>query len=113
MSVPVDVITTSESSGGPGRPTTTRSFTFASAFAAAPLASGEPTVIALDAWTGGLHDGNASGGPWVRFGAVHALYAGTIETRSGVAPFGRGCVAEATDAMIIIPTAPIAATSTT
>ena len=37
-----------------------------------------------------MHDGNASGAPWVRFGAVHALYAGTKDTRSGVAPFGLG-----------------------
>mgnify|MGYP006202061107 CR=1 FL=1 len=36
-------------------------------------------VMEPDDWTGGLHDGNASGGPCVRFGAVHALYAGTID----------------------------------
>ena len=59
-------------------------------FAATPLASGVPTVSVLDDCTGGLHDGNASGAPCVRFGDVHALYAGTSETCSGVAPLGRG-----------------------
>jgi hypothetical protein len=86
--------------------------TLASPFAAAPLASGVPTVTEPDVETGGLHDGNASGGPWVRFGAVHAAKAGTMETRIGVAPFGRGCVAEATDAMIINAAAPSAAANT-
>ena len=40
-------------------------------FAPAPLASGLPTVRKLDAWTGGLQDGNASGAPWVLFGVPH------------------------------------------
>ena len=78
------------------------------AFAGAPFASGEPTVSALDDWTGGLHDGNASGGPCVRFGAVHALYAGTIDATIGDAAFGRGCVALATLAITSIPSAPTA-----
>src|SRR5256885_674328 len=65
-------------------------------FAAAPFASGVPTVRKLDDCTGGLQDGNASGAPWVLLpGAAHCLYAGTSETRSGVAPLGRGWVAPA------------------
>ena len=52
-------------------------------FAAAPFASGEPMVSDVEVWTGGLHDGNASGVPCVRFGVAHALYAGTIDARSG------------------------------
>src|SRR3954454_18134500 len=100
------VMFTSESSGGPGTPAITSSFTKPTEFAGAPLASGEPTVTAVEDWTGGLHDGNAKGGPCVRFGAAHALYAGTIDARSGVAPFGRGCVAEAIEATTISPIAP-------
>jgi len=38
--------------------------------ACAPLASGVPTVSALDSWTGGLHEGKVSGPPCVLFGAV-------------------------------------------
>src|SRR5690349_16204583 len=64
--------------------------------AAAPLASGVPTVRKFEACVGGLQDGKASGEPWVLFGAVHCLKAGTSETRSGLAPFGRGCDAPAT-----------------
>ena len=60
---------TSESSGGPGVPTTTPSLMKPTEFAPAPFASGEPMVSDVDDWTGGLHDGNASGGPCVRFGA--------------------------------------------
>jgi hypothetical protein len=74
------------------------------AFAAAPFASGEPTVMAVDDCTGGLHDGNASGGPCVRFGAAQALYAGTMDAAIGVAPLGRGCAAFATCATTIVPT---------
>ena len=81
---------TSESSGGPGTPTLTPSLMKPTEFAPAPFASGEPMVSDVDDWTGGLHDGNASGGPCVRFGAAHALYAGTIDARSGLAPTGRG-----------------------
>jgi hypothetical protein len=47
-------------------------------------------VIEPDDWTGGLHDGNASGGPCVRFGAPHAVNAGTIDTTIGLAALGRG-----------------------
>jgi hypothetical protein len=42
-------------------------------FAAAPFASGVPTVRNPDDCAGGLHDGKASGGPWVRFAAAQAL----------------------------------------
>src|SRR3954470_6876126 len=94
MSVPLDLISTSESSGGPGTPACTSRRTEATEFAGAPLASGEPTVRYVDVCTGGLQDGNASGAPCVLFGVVQALKAGTIETRNGVAPFGRGCVAD-------------------
>ena len=41
--------------------------------AGAPLASGVPTVSTAERPTGGLQDSNASGGPWVRFGAVQVL----------------------------------------
>ena len=65
-------------------------FTFnrmlATAFAGAPLASGDPTVRKFDDCTGGLQDGNASGAPCVLFGVAHALKDGTIEADSGVAP---------------------------
>src|SRR5688572_12826650 len=73
--------------------------------ATAPLASGVPTVRKLEACTGGLHDGKASGGPCVRLGAVHELYAGTSDTRRGVAPLGRGCVAPAVAAIHSMPSA--------
>jgi hypothetical protein len=39
---------------------------------------------------GGPQDGNASGGPCVRFGDEHWTYAGTSEARNGVALLGRG-----------------------
>src|SRR5687767_14027890 len=107
------VISTSESSGAPTAPTSTSSFTKPVMFAAAPLASGVPTVTEPDDWTGGLHDGNASGGPCVRFGVVHALYAGTRDTRSGVAPLGRGCVALAMEATTIITSAATASAGST
>jgi hypothetical protein len=42
-------------------------------FAAAPFASGLPTVMLVEDWLGGLHEGNASGGPCVRFGATHGV----------------------------------------
>ena len=47
------------------------------------------TVSCADASCGGAHEGNESGDPCVRFGAVHCLNAGVREARSGVAPFGR------------------------
>ena len=74
-------------------------------FAPAPLASGLPTVRKLDAWTGGLQDGNASGAPWVLFGVAHALYAGTSEARKGVAPLGRTCDAPASELTSMKPSA--------
>ena len=58
--------------------------------APAPFASGVPTVKKLELCVGGLQEGNASGGPCVRFGEPHGLYEGTSDTRSGVAPAGRG-----------------------
>jgi hypothetical protein len=95
-SVTFRVRKTLESLGGPGAPTCTSNLMNPTEFAAAPFASGVPTVKKLEGETGGLQEGNASGGPWVRFGAVHWLYAGTSGIRIGVAPFGRGCVAPAT-----------------
>jgi hypothetical protein len=74
-------------------------------FAGAPFTVGSPTVIDWDAWTGGLQDGNASGGPCVRFGAVHALNAGTSVTRNGLAPFGRTWPALASEATASITSA--------
>jgi len=41
-------------------------------FAAAPLASGVPTVTFNEAWMGGAQEPNASGAPCVRFGLVQA-----------------------------------------
>src|SRR6187200_3035497 len=80
---------TSVSSTPPGlKNTVTR--TSLKEFATAPLASGVPTVTALDRCAGGLHDGKASGGPCMRLSTVHWLKAGTRLTRSGVAPRGRG-----------------------
>jgi hypothetical protein len=102
---------TSESSGGPGTPTSTEMRIDPTEFAAAPFAVGSPTVSDVDDWTGGLHDGNAKGGPCVRFAAVHWLNAGTIDARSGLAPFGRGCAALAADAITITATAPRARAS--
>src|SRR3954467_14588454 len=64
----LDLISTSESSGGPGTPTlTSRRMNPTELAAATPLASGVPTVRKFDAWTGGLQDGNANGAPCVRF----------------------------------------------
>jgi hypothetical protein len=111
MSVAFDTMLTSESSGGPGTPAITLILMNPTEFAAAPFASGEPTVNDVELWTGGLHDGNASGVPCVRFGDAHALYAGTTDARSGVAPFGRGCVALAAVAITIIPSAAMAITT--
>ena len=42
-------------------------------FDAARFASVVPTVRLGEDPTGGLHDGDASGGPWDRFGDVHSL----------------------------------------
>src|SRR6266540_3187291 len=74
-------------------------------------ASPVPIVKKFDVCTGGLHESTANGAPCWRFagGALfgHCLYAGTSETRSGVAPFGRGCDAVAICATTISPAAPI------
>src|SRR5688500_4530395 len=75
-------------------------------FASAPFASGVPTVKKSEVCAGGLHDGESSGGPCILFGEVHCSYAGTSETRSGVADMGRGCVAPASWAAIIRPSPP-------
>jgi hypothetical protein len=61
--------------------------------------------------TGGLQDGNASGGPWLRLGAVHALNAGTTVTRNGLAAFGRTWPALAIEATTITATADTAKAS--
>jgi hypothetical protein len=54
-----------------------------------PFESAVPTVSEVLAFCGGLHDGKASAGPCVRFGALHWLYAGTSGAWIGVAPLGR------------------------
>src|SRR6186713_38955 len=54
------------------------------------FAGASPTVSSPDSCAGALHEPNASGGPCMRSGDVHCPYAGTSETRTGVAPFGRG-----------------------
>src|SRR6266540_1287083 len=80
--------------------------------AAAPLASGAPTVSAFEVCTGGLQDGNASGAPWVLLPVpVHCLKAGTSEALMGEAPLGRTCVALATWLATMSPSAPMARTS--
>ena len=73
-----------------GAPAIAVNLTSPEEFAAAPFASGVPTVRCGDAWAGGLQEGKVSDGPCVRLGAVHALYAGTSGTRMFAAPFGRG-----------------------
>src|SRR3954468_12219515 len=94
-SVMFTAVKMSASSGGPGEPATASKRTRPIQFALAPLTSGVPRVVNCVVGTGGAHDGNASGAPCVRFGAVHCLKAGTSEVVIGVAPFGRGCVASA------------------
>src|SRR5687767_3812288 len=59
-------------------------------FAAKPLASGEPIINTGVDFAGGLQDGCVRGGPWMRFGEVHSLNAGTSEARNGPAPTGLG-----------------------
>jgi hypothetical protein len=76
--------------------------------APAPLTVGSPTVTDCDDATGGLHDGNAKGGPCVRFGVPHALKPGTNDTLSGLALFGRTWPALATEATANITSAPTA-----
>ena len=84
------VIRTSASSAEvPGFPITVSRRTNPLALAAVPFASGVPTVTYGDDCDGGLHEGNASAGPCVRFGEAHALKTGTRGTRVGVAPFDR------------------------
>src|SRR5688572_20050187 len=80
---------TSESSGGPGTPTTTLIRTKPLPRPSAGLPSPTPIVRLPEPGCTGLHEGNASGGPWVRLAAVQGLAAGTSGTRRGVALFGR------------------------
>jgi hypothetical protein len=80
MSVASEMMNTSESSTPPGTPTFTISLANPMLFAAAPFASGEPIVTLFDVCTGGLQDGNTSGGPCVRLGVPHAWYDGTNGT---------------------------------
>src|SRR5688572_9660225 len=65
-----------------------------------PFASLVPTVNDVESWTGGRQEGNARGGPCVRFGAKQPLYEGTSESRRGVAPFGRGYPPVATSTVV-------------
>src|SRR3989442_14694041 len=74
-------------------------------FAAFPgQASAVPTLKKSESWTGGLQESMLRGPPCWRFGPVpfHELsqgrYATASDTFSGVAPFGRGCVADASPA---------------
>src|SRR2546428_450833 len=95
MSVPDDTILTSS-----GEVTLTSMRAKAIPLARVPgHASPVPVVRCVDVCTGGLHDSAASGAPCWRFagGALfgHALYARASDTRNGVAPFGRGWVADA------------------
>ncbi len=71
MSVPDEVMATS-ASFVPG-PFVTTSLMKPIPFAAAPLASGEPSVMFGEVCTGGLQDEYASGAAWTRFGVVQAL----------------------------------------
>src|SRR5688572_7280912 len=91
------VTSASSTAGVPALPGSTCRRTEPTEFAAAPFASGLPTVRCDDDWTGGLQDGCASGGPCSRFGAVQGSYAGTSDMRSGPAPFGRGYPPVVTD----------------
>ena len=101
------VMFTLESSGGPGDTNDNAELDETdSSSPPAPFASGEPMVSDVDDWTGGLHDGNASGGPCVRFGAAHALYAGTSDARSGRCTHGTRVSSAGSSAITIIPSAP-------
>ena len=62
----------SESSGRPGMPTSAPYRTDPTEVAAAPFASGVPTVRCAERWAGGLQDAKASGGPCTRVGALHS-----------------------------------------
>ena len=65
------VIATSESSGGPGSPTLHAEPHESDRLCRRPVGVGRPDRQGVGRRAGGAHDGNASGGPWVRFGAVH------------------------------------------
>ena len=59
--------TSASSAGVAGLPRSTRSVTEPTEAAGWPFASGVPTVVKLDAWSGGLQESKPSGGPWTRF----------------------------------------------
>jgi len=69
----IEIATSASSAGVEGFPANTESVSAPLIFAAAPLASGVPTVSTLERSLGGLHDAKARGGPWVRFGDVQAM----------------------------------------
>ena len=71
-------------------PTTTENLTVPVIFGFLAFASKVPTVRKPDRSTGGLHEGEFSGGPCSRFGDVHWVYEGTRETRNGDPDRGRG-----------------------
>ncbi len=75
----------------PAQPATgqTVSFTEPVELAAAPLASGVPTVRLDEVWAGGLQEAKLSEGACMRFGDTQATCAGTSGVYSGVAPCGR------------------------
>jgi hypothetical protein len=83
----VDSLTSAEVGGSPGT-----AFSVARPIDCAdcPFASGVPTVSVPELCSGGEHEPNESGAPWDRLGALHGSNAGTSDTLSGVAPFGRG-----------------------
>src|SRR3954452_3898482 len=73
-----------------GSSPTTRSATLPLEAAAAPFASGVPTVSRGEVCAGGLHEPNDSGAACVRFGLVQGVKAGTRDANRGVAPLTRG-----------------------
>src|SRR4051794_11588480 len=83
-------LTSASSDSVAGSPATTMYRTDPEKFATKPFASGLPMVSTLELMLGWAQDGNASGAPCARLDEVHGAYAGTSETRIGVAPFGRG-----------------------
>ena len=72
-----------------GLPASTLSTKAPVEFAAAPFASGVPTVRKSEVGTGGPQEPNESGAPCVLFGAAQGLKAGTSEARKGEAPLAR------------------------
>ena len=66
------MLTSPSSAGVAGARGIAMNLTSPDEFAAAPFASGVPTVRCGDDWAGGLQEGNVSAGPCVRLGVVHA-----------------------------------------